>query len=217
MITVIDSGISNIGSVLSACGRIGVPVKVTKDPALVCSAQALVLPGVGAFADGMGNLRRYGLLQPIRDAAAAGVPVLGICLGMQLLADSSEEFGEHEGLRLIPGRVVRLQPSSPGERVPNIGWCDVAVAPKSRLFNGIEDGSAFYFVHSYYLRCAYTKDCAGTIAFGGSTVCVAVERGNIFGAQFHPEKSQDVGLQLLHNFSCIAMTIERTADAKTQR
>lgn len=200
MITVIDSGIANVGSVISACNSIGVATTVTNDPAAIASASALLLPGVGAFADGMNSLRRHNLLQPIRNAAAAGVPILGICLGMQLLADASEEFGEHEGLGLIPGQVVRLQPRNPGERVPNIGWCDVSIGRRSQLFVEIEDRSAFYFVHSYYLRCANPNDSAGTIAFGGDEVCVAVERGNIFGAQFHPEKSQDAGLQFLCNF-----------------
>ena len=188
---------------MAACRRIGAPAQFTTDPAVVRAASALILPGVGAFANGIASLRRHRLEQPIRDVAAAGIPILGICLGMQLLAEISEEFGEHEGLGLISGRVVRLQPSHPGERVPNVGWFDVSTAKNSRLFAGIEDGSAFYFVHSYYVRCANLIDSAGSIAFGSGAVTVAVERGNIFGVQFHPEKSQDLGLQLLDNFARI--------------
>lgn len=201
MITIVDSGVANIGSVMAACHRIGVAAQVTTDPAVVRSAAALILPGVGAFADGMASLRRHQLEQPIREAAAAGVPILGICLGMQLLAEIGEEFGEHDGLGLISGRVVRLKPADSGERVPNIGWCDISIAKNARLFTGIEDGSAFYFVHSYYVSCTDTKDSVGSIAFGSGAVTIAVERGNIFGVQFHPEKSQDLGLQLLDNFA----------------
>ena len=201
MITVIDSGIANIGSVLSACDRIGIPTTVTTDPASVRSASALILPGVGAFSDGMDSLRRHELVQPICEAAVAGVPILGICLGMQLFAEVSEEFGEHEGLGLIAGRVVRLNASIPSERVPNIGWCDVTVAENVRLFAGIESGSTFYFVHSYHFTCTSPEDSVGTIAFGTGAVSIAVERGNIFGVQFHPEKSQDMGLTLLDNFA----------------
>jgi glutamine amidotransferase len=200
MITIIDSGVANIGSVMAACHRIGVPAQVTNDPAVVRSAGALILPGVGAFADGMASLRKHRLEQPIREAAAAGVPILGICLGMQLLAEISEEFGEHGGLGLISGRVMRLQPAD-SERVPNIGWWDISIAKNARLFAGIEDGSAFYFVHSYYLSCTDTQDSVASIAFGSGAVTIAIERGNIFGVQFHPEKSQDLGLQLLDNFA----------------
>jgi glutamine amidotransferase len=200
MISIIDSGIANIASVLNACRRLGVTAAVADAPAALFSSTALILPGVGAFADGMDSLRRRGLIEPIRASAAAGVPILGICLGMQLLAETSEEFGRHEGLGLIPGRVVRLEPAHAGERVPNIGWCDVTMSPSSRLFAGLPGGGAFYFMHSYRLQCEDEQDAAGTIAFGPSAVCAAVERGNVFGVQFHPEKSQDLGLRCLNNF-----------------
>jgi imidazole glycerol-phosphate synthase subunit HisH len=201
VITVVDSGIANIGSVLAACERIGAATHVTSDPAKVRSATALILPGVGAFADGMANLRRHGLVEPIREASARGIPILGICLGMQLLAEVGEEFGEHEGLGLIAGRVVKLQPGETDARVPNIGWCDVTIEKQSRLFAGVADRSAFYFVHSYYLSCTDPVDCVASIAFGAGPVAIAVERGNVQGVQFHPEKSQDGGLQLLDNFA----------------
>ena len=201
MITVIDSGIANVGSVVSACDRIGVPRRVTTDPASVASASALILPGVGAFSDGMDSLRRHGLVEPICEAAAAGIPILGICLGMQLLTEASEEYGDHEGLGLIAGRVTMLQSPNPRELVPNIGWCDVTMRENSRLSAGIEGGSAFYFAHSYQVICANPEDSVGSITFGTGVVSVAVEYGNIFGVQFHPERSQDVGLMLLDNFA----------------
>jgi imidazole glycerol-phosphate synthase subunit HisH len=205
MITVIDSGIANIGSVVSALKRVGARLEVTTDRDVVSKASALILPGVGAFADGMASLKRHGLVDPIRQAARAGKPVLGICLGMQLLADVSEEFGTHEGLGLVPGRVVKL-PSLPELRVPNIGWCDVALESQATLFRGISDGAAFYFVHSYHLQCRDAGDACGSIGLAGHRFSIAVERGNVYGAQFHPEKSQDVGLEFLANFVARAST-----------
>lgn len=204
MITIVDSGIANIGSVCSAFDRIGVQTEVVCDPAAINLAGALILPGVGSFTDGMDSLRRNGLDAPICQAGQAGIPILGICLGMQLLAELSEEFGEHQGLGLIAGRVVPLVPAKPGERVPNIGWCKVNNKEESRLFRGIDSGAFFYFMHSFFLKCTHPGDMAGDIFFGCSSACVAVERGNLFGVQFHPEKSQDPGLQLLHNFVQLA-------------
>jgi glutamine amidotransferase len=204
MIAVIDIGVSNVGSVVSAFRRLDAEVRVASDAATVAAARAIVLPGVGAFGDGMESLQSKGLIEPIRAAAAAGVPILGFCLGLQLLAEESEEFGRHEGLGLIPGRVVRLVPTRSGERVPNVGWCDIDIRPRSRLLRSIERGTAFYFVHSYHLRCADPSDVTATIRFGDQNVSVAVERGNIFAAQFHPEKSQDAGLKMLAEFVLLA-------------
>lgn len=200
MITIIDSGICNIGSVLTALERVGARFTVTTEIGHVATASALLLPGVGAFADGMEALRHYGLVEPIRAHAAAGKPLLGICLGMQLLADGSDEFGKHAGLGLIPGWVRRL-PSVPGLRVPNIGWCDVQVTDGAKLFTGLENKNSLYFVHSYAMACADSDDGIGSIDFGDRKVTVACQRGNIFGAQFHPEKSQDAGLTFLANFA----------------
>jgi glutamine amidotransferase len=200
MITIIDSGICNIGSLLIALDRVGARYTVTTEVEHVAAASALLLPGVGAFADGMEALRRSGLVEPIQAHAAAGKPLLGICLGMQLLADGSDEFGLHEGLGLIPGWVRRL-PSVPGLRVPNIGWCDVDVADGAELFAGIEDSASFYFVHSYAMECDDAANIVGTIDFGGCKVTVACRRGAVFGAQFHPEKSQDAGLAVIANFA----------------
>jgi imidazole glycerol-phosphate synthase subunit HisH len=201
MIVIIDSGIANVGSVLTAFRRIGVAARTTQAAGDVDAASALVLPGVGAFRDGMNSLRAQGLVDPILAAVTRGTPMLGICLGMQLLADASEEFGEHAGLGLVPGRVVRLRPGRQEERVPNIGWCDVHFTRPCRLFEDVAERSSFYFVHSYQLQCAAPENTVASISFGGVSVTAAIERGTVFGAQFHPEKSQDVGLTLLHNYA----------------
>lgn len=200
MVTVIDSGIANIGSVVAAFRRIGAEVEVAKTPAAVARARSLVLPGVGAFGDGMASLRQHELVEPLRAAVHRSVPLLGICLGMQLLADTSEEFGANNGLGLIPGRVVRLEPGPASARVPNIGWCDVFPRMDSPLFRQTVPGTACYFVHSYHLVCADPADEAAKIHFGGTKITVAVQQGSIFGVQFHPEKSQDAGLRILAHF-----------------
>ena len=200
MITIIDSGICNIGSLLIALDRVGARYLVTTEVERVAAASTLLLPGVGAFADGMEALRRHALVEPIRAHAAAGKPLLGICLGMQLLADGSDEFGTYEGLGLIPGWVRRL-PSAPGLRVPNIGWYGVQVTDGARLFTGLEANGSFYFVHSYAVECIDADNNVGSIDFGDRKLTVACQRGNIFGAQFHPEKSQDAGLAFLANFA----------------
>ena len=207
MIAVIDSGLSNIGSVLTALQRIGAKAEPTRDPAEVATAASLLLPGVGAFGDGMTALRQQGLVEPIRAHAAAGKPILGICLGMQLLASASEEFGEHQGLGLIPGRVRRLRPQA-GLRVPNIGWCGLQARNDARLFADIPADACFYFVHSYVIDCDTAEDCAGTLTFGDDEETVAVQRGRIFGAQFHPEKSQDAGLAVLDAFRRIGERLQ---------
>lgn len=191
----VDMGVSNIRSVAEAFRRVGAEVEVTSSSEQAAEAEALVLPGVGAFGDGMASLREQGLVDPIRRHVANGKPLLGICLGMQLLADESEEHGRSEGLGLVPGRVRRLAPTAPGLRVPNIGWCDV------RFRDGRED--CLYFAHSFHLECRDEQDVAGTIEYGGPVVA-AVERGRVLGLQFHPEKSQDAGLEVLARFLSIA-------------
>ena len=187
----VDMGVSNIRSVAEAFRRVGAEVKVTSSTEEVAEAEALVLPGVGAFGDGMASLREHGLVEPIRQHVADGRPLLGICLGMQLLADDSEEHGRSEGLGLVPGRVRRLAPADRTLRVPNMGWCDV------RFRDGRED--CLYFAHSFHLECRDEEDVAGTIDYGGNVVA-AVERGRVLGLQFHPEKSQDAGLDVLARF-----------------
>jgi len=204
MIAVVDSGVANLGSVATALRRIGAAFETTGDGQAIRSADAILLPGVGAFADAMNKLGANRLVEPLRAAAADGVPILGICLGMQLLAEESEEFGRHEGLGLVPGRVVPLVPARPGERVPNIGWCDVKPIGTASLFRAVVPDSAFYFAHSFHFACADSADIAAEIRFGGAAVSAAVQRGNVYGTQFHPEKSQDSGLEILAAFCDLA-------------
>lgn len=211
MITLIDSGICNLASVTTALNRVGAAWTLAETPEQVARAGALLLPGVGAFADGMESLRVRGLIAPIKAHAAQARPILGICLGMQLLAETSEEFGEHAGLGLIRGRVRRL-PAAAGFRIPNIGWCDVNVRPGTRLLGDEADGRSFYFVHSYYVDCATETDVAGWLTVGAQRIAIALERGAIFGAQFHPEKSQDAGLAVLAKYA--AMVSPRPAAAR---
>jgi glutamine amidotransferase len=196
MLAVVEIGVSNLRSVLNALQRVGVAPTVTGAAADIARADAIVLPGVGAFGAAMDALRAKGLVEPLRAAAGAGKPVLGICLGMQLLAESSEEHGAHAGLGLIPGRVVRLEPS-PGYRVPNIGWYPTHAAGGETPFARLGADAHFYYVHSYHFACASPADVAATIDYGGRPLAAAVRRGSVFGVQFHPEKSQDAGLDLL--------------------
>lgn len=185
-----------------ALDRVGAAWSLGETPAQLADAQALLLPGVGAFGDGMQSLQARDLVSPIQAHAARGKPILGICLGMQLLAEASEEFGFHPGLGLIKGRVRRL-PELPGFRVPNIGWCDMRIRPGSSLLDAAGPDRAFYFVHSFYLDCSEKTDIVGWLEVGAERIVVAVERGLIFGAQFHPEKSQDAGLAVLAGFASL--------------
>ena len=196
MIALVDSGICNLASVLNALGRVGASVEATADPQRIVCAQALILPGVGAFADGMKSLRERGLVERIRSVAGAGKPLLGICLGMQLLVEESEEHGRHEGLGLIKGAARRLVADQPGFRVPNIGWCDVAAEKAGALYAQTGDAGSYYFVHSYWVDTP-RENIAASIEFSGRRVPAALERANVCGVQFHPEKSQDRGLDLL--------------------
>jgi imidazole glycerol phosphate synthase glutamine amidotransferase subunit len=156
---------------------------------------------LGAFGDGMAALRKQGLVDGLhRHAVRKKKPLLGICLGMQLLAEVGEEHGVHEGLGYVKGHVVRLNATEAGCRVPNMGWCDVTVVKPGGLLEGVRDGESFYFAHSYYLECADRQDIAATIQYSGRAIPAAIERENLPGVQFHPEKSQDVGLEVLDSF-----------------
>jgi glutamine amidotransferase len=201
MLAVIDMKVGNLRSVLEGFARVGAPVRVVERPEDLDAADAIVVPGVGAFGDGIASLERQGLVPVIRQAVLEHQkPILGICLGMQLLAAESEEHGTHQGLGLLPGRVVRLRPTGKEHRIPNMGWCDVTPTRSSSvLFGSHPPVKTFYFAHSYYLECASTEDVAATIDYGGA-VTAAVERGHLFGVQFHPEKSQEAGLDLLEGF-----------------
>lgn len=194
-LTIINIGISNLGSLLEALRRIGVHFEVVEDSDAIAGAESVILPGVGAFRDGMSALERLAMVEPLRNYASSGRPLFGICLGMQMLFDSSAEMGFHEGLGILSGRVIRLESSLPEARIPNMGWCDVTT--KSRGGNFFrEKPESYYFLHSYWCKCTDAEDVAATIDFG-IPVTAAVEHQNIRGVQFHPEKSQDVGLDLL--------------------
>jgi len=200
MIAIVDYGVGNLRSVQKALERVGATAVISNEPSVLEAAQGIVLPGVGAFGDGMGNLRAAGWVEPLLAQVGAGKPLLGICLGMQLLFEESEEMGRHTGLGLLPGRVVRFPE---GElKVPHIGWNQLCIRG-GELLAGIEDGAYAYFVHSYYARPGVEEQVLATTEYGLEFAAV-VGWGVVFGAQFHPEKSQEVGLQLLGNFARLA-------------
>ena len=199
-IVMIDMDMGNLGSVQEAFNRVGVAVDVTTRADHVENAGAVIIPGVGAFGDGMESLSQNGLIKPILNHVQTGKPVIGICVGMQMLADAGEEYGLHKGLGLVRGGVRRLRPTDAKSRVPNMGWSDVSIIRRGVLFENISDHRAFYFAHSFYLDCEDEADVVARIDYGGQSIPVAVERGNVFGMQFHPEKSQDAGLDVLESY-----------------
>ena len=198
-VAIVDYGMCNLDSVARAIEECGGAPVVTDRPEDLRDADRVVLPGVGAFPDGMQNLRARGLDAALREQAARGVPLLGICLGMQLLATEGLEGSRTAGLGLIAGTVQRLAPNGQPIRVPHIGWNEVDLVRPSPVFEGITSGRDFYFVHSYALVCDRDEDVLARTSYGAGFVA-AVECGNVFGVQFHPEKSQKLGLQLLRNF-----------------
>ena len=198
MIAIIDYDAGNIKSVEKALQFLGQDVIITRDPDVLLNADKVILPGVGAFGDAMSRLNEYKLVDVIYKIVENGTPFLGICLGLQLLFDSSEEAPGVKGLGLLPGKVVRF-PAEIGLKIPQIGWNALKQPNKGKLFKGIEDGEFVYFVHSYYLKADELSDVVATTEYG-VTVHASVERGNVFACQFHPEKSSDVGLKILKNF-----------------
>ena len=198
-IVIVDYGMANLRSVQKAFERVEAAAEITGDPGRVAGAAKVVLPGVGAFRDAIARLRETGLDQPITEHIAAGKPFLGICLGLQLLFTRSHEDGVHEGLDILPGEVVRF-PDRAGLKVPHMGWNHLRLRADCPLFKGLPDGSAVYFVHSYY---AVPKDPPLTCAEADypTPFTAAVWRDNLFATQFHPEKSQAVGLTMLKNFA----------------
>lgn len=204
MINIIDYEMGNLRSVEKAFETLGFEARVSADPKDITSADKVVLPGVGAFRDCIKNLRDGGFVEPLLAHVKAGKPLLGICVGMQMLFDQSEEFGRHQGLGLIPGKVVRF-PSGMvegGERlkVPHMGWNNIRLKKASPLFTGIKDDSYVYFVHSYYCDAENTEDVAASCTYGDVEFCASLWHDNIMASQFHPEKSQDIGLQIFKNF-----------------
>ena len=207
LVTIVDYGRSNLLSVQRALEACGADVQFASTPAAVRDAGALVLPGVGAFADGMAQLRALGLVEPLCQAAQAGTPLLGICLGMQMLLRQSPEGGLTAGLGLIEGEVAPLPAHAADGRalkVPNVGWraLRLAEAAQNGPLRALAGATApeVYFVHSYHALPARAQDCAAVIEFGGQEVCAAVQRGNVTGLQFHPEKSGPAGLAILRAF-----------------
>ncbi|MCC6563345.1 imidazole glycerol phosphate synthase subunit HisH [Candidatus Uhrbacteria bacterium] len=199
MVAIIDYGMGNRASVQNALAFLGHESVVTQDPAVIAGASHLILPGVGAFGDGMKAIRERGLDKVMADEIANGKPLLGICLGMQLLASKGEEGGLHDGLGFIPGTVKRL---SAGElRIPHVGWNDVTPKTGEALFTGTEP-NIFYFVHSFALAADDASDVIATCDYGAPFVA-AVRREKVMGVQFHPEKSQASGLRVLKNFLSI--------------
>ena len=201
MIAIIDYGAGNIQSVSKALRHIGCECIVTRDKEEIMRADGAVLPGVGSFGDTVDSLDRYGIKQTVRDYIAGGKPFLGICLGMQLLFPKSEESPGAEGLGIYEGSISRI-PNGEGLKIPHMGWNSLKIDPASRLFKGIEKEPYVYFVHSYFLHAADRSLVAATTEYG-VTIDAAVERGNVFATQFHPEKSGETGLKLLKNFADI--------------
>ncbi len=197
MIAIVDYGAGNLRSVRNALVHLGADVITASTPDQLDGAEKIVLPGVGAFGAGITALRAAGFEGPIKAAVEAGVPLLGICLGMQYLFESSDEMGLHRGLGLLPGRVTRFPAEGP--KVPHIGWNQFHIRRAGGLLAGVEDGSYAYFVHSYYVEAADPSDVLATTDYGIDYASV-VGRGTILGIQPHPEKSQAVGQQILRNF-----------------
>ncbi len=197
MIAVVDYGAGNLRSVRNALVHVGAKVVTASTPDQLQGADKIVLPGVGAFGAGINALRASGFETPILKAVESGVPLLGICLGMQYLFESSDELGQHRGLGLLPGRVTRFPADGP--KVPHIGWNQLKIRQNGGLLDGVADGAYTYFVHSYYVEADNPTDVLATTNYGLDYASV-VGRGNIFGIQPHPEKSQSTGLRILKNF-----------------
>lgn len=199
MIAIVDYQMGNLRSVQKAFEKVGHEATITSDPATLQAAARVVLPGVGAFRDAIAELRRRELVAPIRDAIEAGKPFLGICLGLQLLFDESFEDGHHEGLGVVPGKVVRFDLPE-NFKVPHMGWNQSIVRRQPPILDGIDEGRHFYFVHSYYV-VPDDKSVVAVEADYGGPFCAMIWRDNLFASQFHPEKSQANGLRLLKNFA----------------
>jgi glutamine amidotransferase len=186
---------------MNSLRRLSIDAELVSTPDEIERAERIILPGVGAFSAGMAGLQSRGLIEPLREQAARGTPILGICLGMQLLFEGSEELGEYEGLGLLPGRIVRFPADGP--KVPHIGWNQLQHTGRSALLSGVPDGGYAYFVHSYY--AVTPPDLVLACTDYGLPFPSVVGQGNVYGAQFHPEKSQGVGLRLLTNFATMSL------------
>lgn len=201
MIAIIDYDAGNIKSVEKALVSLGQEVIVTQDHDTIMKADKAILPGVGAFGDAMNKLSQFHLTETIHEYVKTGKPFLGICLGLQLMFDESEESPGVKGLSLLPGKILRF-PDNMGYKIPQIGWNSLSIRPGTRLFKDIKDESYVYFVHSYYLKAEDESIVAATSEYA-ALVHASVEKDNIYACQFHPEKSSDVGLKILANFAAL--------------
>ena len=198
MIAIIDYDAGNLRSVEKALQALGEETVITRDRDEILSADRVILPGVGAFGDAMEKLHQYGLVEIIRQVVQNGTPFLGICLGLQLLFEESEESQGVPGLGILKGKIRRI-PNTPGLKIPHMGWNSLILRPGTRLFSGLGEDPYVYFVHSYYLEAADPEIVAARTDYGVE-IHAAVEKDNVFACQFHPEKSSDTGLQILKNF-----------------
>lgn len=201
MIAIIDYDAGNLKSVEKALTLLGQPSVITRDRKEILQADKVILPGVGAFGDAMEHLKHFELDKVIKEVCAKGTPFLGICLGLQLLFDGSEESAGVEGLGILPGDIIRI-PDTPGLKIPHIGWNSLDFQNHGRLFAGFEQETYVYFVHSYYLKAREEQIVKATTEYG-THIHASVEKDNVFACQFHPEKSSTVGLQILTNFAKI--------------
>ncbi len=198
MIAIMDYDAGNIKSVEKALQRLGQEVVITRDAARILTADKVILPGVGAFGDAMKNLKEYGLVEVIHQVVERGIPFLGICLGLQLLFERSDESKGVEGLGILKGEICRI-PEAEGLKIPHMGWNSLQFPNDGKLFRGIDEGAYVYFVHSYYLKADEEEIVKATTEYS-THIHASVEKGNVFACQFHPEKSSDVGLRVLKNF-----------------
>lgn len=199
MIAIIDYDAGNLKSVEKALVLLGEDVVVSRNSAEILKADKVILPGVGAFGDAMEKLHRFGLVDTIHEVAGNHTPFLGICLGLQLLFEESDEAEGVKGLGILPGRILRI-PAKDGYKIPHMGWNSLNISDNAKLFKGIKDGSYVYFVHSYYLKASDESIVAATTEYC-THIHASVESGNVFACQFHPEKSSEIGLRILKNFA----------------
>ena len=199
MIAIIDYDAGNVKSVQKALAYLHEDTILTRDPKQLLAAEKVILPGVGAFGDAMGKLKEYGLIDVISEIVDKNTPFLGICLGLQLMFESSDETPGVEGLGILPGKILRI-PDCEGLKIPHMGWNSLDIKPDQPLFAGIPDQSYVYFVHSYYLKAANEEDVAAATEYS-THIHASVEKGNLFACQFHPEKSSETGLRILKNFA----------------
>lgn len=202
MIAIIDYDAGNIRSVEKALMRLGQEVWVTRDPERLLNADKVILPGVGSFGDAMGHLKDYGLVDVIHEIVDSGTPFLGICLGLQLLFERSDESPGVDGLGILKGEILRI-PEQKGLKIPHMGWNSLELQNDGRLFRDIKENPYVYFVHSYYLKAADESIVKATTQYS-TCIHASVEKDNVFACQFHPEKSSEVGLQILRNFAKLA-------------